>query len=195
MEDIKVISSNYVQGSYQLLPMCYDRVRASIYFSNKLSESAGSDINLSKWYYRAALSEFKSIFDLLPADLKNKGLSKIWNKSETKESIEKNPLIKILKKTRDLALHSGNLPGAHKEVQVTFIDESGDHEKSVHGLYFDKINRSMHEDMKHFKIEDIEWFNKQALQWPADLLLREGTYQMSIELSCFLAKYRKHITS
>ena len=40
MKDIKVIGSNYVQGSYQLLSETDDRVRAALYFADPCEKEA-----------------------------------------------------------------------------------------------------------------------------------------------------------
>ena len=90
MKDIQVIGNSYVQGSYQLLAESADRVRASLYFAELCEKEANkNNEKISRWYYRACLSEFKSIFDVLNSDFKNIGVSKIWKQSEFKNVLDR----------------------------------------------------------------------------------------------------------
>ncbi|MHB8808690.1 MAG: hypothetical protein ACYC9M_01585 [Desulfobulbaceae bacterium] len=152
MNDIAVISSSYVQGSYQLSNKAYDRVRASLYFADRCAEHANQgNAKLARWMYRASLSDFKAVFDVLPADLREKNMDKLWKRSPFRDQLENNPLVKILKKARDFAIHTAKLPGNHKAVNVRFSDEDVERPKTIHCLFFDSLTRAM--EQKEMKVE------------------------------------------
>lgn len=74
--DIQAIAGDYVQGSFTLLPLSGERASAALFFARLIdSHARGGAGEVARWYFRAAVSEFRSICDLLPADLKTKGLS------------------------------------------------------------------------------------------------------------------------
>lgn len=92
MKDIQTISADYVQGSFQLLEHAGDRARASLYFARRVGEEAEKENYLmAQWYYRASLSEYKSLFDVLPADLRDINLDKIFNMSPFKKEMDSHP--------------------------------------------------------------------------------------------------------
>ncbi len=196
MKDINVISNNYAQGSYQLLRESFDRARASVYFADLCSkESNNKNENKSRWYYRASLSEFKSIFDVLPTDFKNIGLAKIWKRSEFKNTLDSNVLITVLSKARDLAIHSASLKGNHKNIVWQYMNENEPIPIEHYSLFFNEINREMLNDKaSYITQEQLNWFNKQSKEWPAYLLVREAIYQSSYPVANFLTVNHKYIS-
>lgn len=99
---ITTVSGDYVQGSFGLLPRAGERARAALYFSRVVgSKSFDGNLELARWYLRAALSEFRSIFDLLSADFKSEGIATQWKRSPQKAFIEADPIIAVLRKVRD----------------------------------------------------------------------------------------------
>lgn len=195
MKDIQVIGSSYTNGSYQLLRESADRVRAALYFADLCSKEANeNNIKLARWYYRATLSEFKSIFEVLCSDFKRMKINKIWQKSEFKNQFDSNPLIKILNKARDLAIHTVMLPGSHIAITVQFIDQNGERPVEQNCIFFDEIDRTMFkEKASYISDAELKWFNKQAKQWPVNLLVREAIYQSSVPIANFLTTNHKHI--
>ena len=195
IEVIEVIGSNYVKGSYQLMNESADRVRASLYFA-ELCETEANNNNekTSHWYYRASLSEFKSIFDVLNSDFKNKGVIKIWKQNEFKKILDNNVLITVLNKARDLAIHSVSLKGNHKIKIWQYLNENGQTPIEHNSLFFDTINKDMlNEKASYISQADLDWFNKQSEQWPVYLLIREAIYQSSVPIANFLTVNHKHI--
>jgi hypothetical protein len=197
MKDIEVIGSDYVQGSYQLLNESVDRVRAALYFA-ELCEKEANDKNVkkSRWYYRASLSEYKSIFDVIKTDFKNMGLYHVWKKSEFKEMLDKNTLVTVLNKARDLAIHSSSLKGNHKKKIWKYLDENGETPIEYNSIFFDPIKHDMLvSNASYITQEDLIWFNKQSEQWPVYLLIREAIYRSSVPISNFLTVNHKRITN
>lgn len=196
MKDIQVISNHYVHGSFQLLSDSRDRARSALYFAKECSKNANrEDAELARCYARASLSEFKSIFEVLNADLRTMGLDKIWERSPFKGDLEGNALVKILKKARDLATHSMKLPGIHKAVQVYFPNEDGGKTEDKSYLFFNEITRAMFfQPVDYISDDELAWFNHQAITWPIDLLVREAVYQSSQPLASFLISNHGRIT-
>jgi len=194
MENIKVIRGNYVQGSYQHLREALDRVRGALHFADLCETYANEDkVNLSRWCYRASLSDFKSIFDVLPTDFRKMKLDKIWDRSPYKTQLEDMPLVKVLSKARDLAIHNTKLPGDHKEVLLHYTDENGQNQKSVNYMYINQIEENFAvKGMGNISSDDLEWFNRQSNTWPANLLVVEAIYQSSKPISGFLSINLKH---
>ena len=196
MRDIESIKGDYVQGSYQLLPKAGDRVSAALFFARQCAQTAeAQNEELARWYYRATLSEFKSILDVLCSDMREYGVDKIWNRSQFKKQIKNNPLIKVLKKARDLSVHTVKLSGDHKSINVTFIDEKGERPKTIWCVFVNPIKKEMDKQLSTIITdEEVEWFNRQAQKWPAHLLVKEAIYQSSQPLAGFLSNYNKHLT-
>ena len=195
MRDIESIKGDYVQGSYQLLPKAGDRVSAALFFARQCAQTAeAQNEKLARWYYRATLSEFKSIFDVLCSDMRKYGVDKIWNKSQFNKQITNNLLIKVLKKARDLSIHTVKLSGDHKSINVTFIDEKGKRPKSIWCVFVNSIKKEMDKGLSAITDAEVEWFNRQAQKWPFHLLVKEAIYQSSQPLAGFLSKHNKYLT-
>ena len=189
MKDIQTISADYVQGSFQLLEHAGDRARASLYFARRVGEEAEKENYLmAQWYYRASLSEYKSLFDVLPADLRDINLDKIFNMSPFKKEMDSHPLITVLKKARDLAIHSTKFQGQGRHFHVIRCDSSGQTPISYGAVFFDPVKEDhiKKEDRKYITEEQITWFNKQSQGWPAHLLIQEAIFQTSVPLRNFL---------
>jgi hypothetical protein len=194
MRDIESIKGDYVQGSYQLLSKAGDRVSAALFFARQCAQTAEvQNKQLARWYYRATLSEFKSIFDVLFSDMREYGVDKIWNRSQFKKQIENNPLIKVLKKARDLSIHTTKISGDHKSINVTFINENGESPKTIWCVFVNPIKKEMDKALSAITDEEAEWFNRQAQKWPAHLLIKEAIYQSSQQLAGFLSKYNEYL--
>ncbi|NOY48405.1 MAG: hypothetical protein GXO84_09490 [Chlorobi bacterium] len=196
MKDIEVIGNNYVQGSYQLLPESADRVRAALHFAELCEKEANkNNEKTSRWYYRASLSEYKSIFDVLKADFKNMGIAPIWKQSEFKETLSNNTLVTVLSKARDLAIHSASLKGNHKKKLWQYLGDSGETPVEQNSIFFDEIKKDMlNDNASYITDKNIAWFNKQSSQWPVFLLVREAIYQSSVPIANFLTVNHKRIT-
>ena len=194
MRDIGSIRGDFVQGSYLLLPKAGDRVSATLFFARQCEQTAeAQNEKLARWYYRATMSEFKSIFDVLLSDMREYGVDKIWNRSKFKKEIENNALIKVLKKARDLSIHTTKLSGDHKSINVTFINGKGESPKTISYVFINPIKKEMDKDLSVITDEEVEWFNRQAQKWPAHLLIKEAIYQSSQQLAGFLSKYNEHL--
>jgi hypothetical protein len=72
IRNIETISGDFVNGSFNLLSISFDRVKATKYFCAKIQElaSLNDDVH-AKWYFRAALGEFKSAIESIGAMLNN----------------------------------------------------------------------------------------------------------------------------
>lgn len=142
INDIKVISDDLDFDELQVLPNIYDRIKSIFYYSNKVDQLCSSqDFQKARWHFRSALSEFKSIFDVLPYDLRILQLDKIWHKSIFPQNLDNDVLIKILKKVRDLAVHSAHVKGDNRKFRFKLVDGDGEHAIVTETIFIDSINR------------------------------------------------------
>lgn len=193
------VSGDYVHGSFNLLPCAGERARAALYFSRIVgSKSFEGNLELSRWYLRAALSEFRSIFDLINADLKAKGLASEWKKSVHKESMESDPIVAVLRKVRDFAIHSGNIVGEARTFKVVSPGEPATVAADMPAIVIEGLDRATlklargKDELSEFDDETLHEFNKQASSWPADLLVHIAVYRTSEYLAAFLSPNAKN---
>jgi hypothetical protein len=193
--DIQVVSADFVQGSFTLLPLAGERARGALFFADQLDASAKENRpEKARRYFRAALSEFRSIFDLLNSDLRSKegGLANQWEGSQFKSELDAHPLIAVLRKVRDFAVHSSQVAGVAKDFVVTVLGQGDEHQASIPSLYIDSLDKTrLHRELSYFSDVDIEWFNRQTALWPAYLLVQEAVFQTSVPLRNFLVTRRR----
>lgn len=195
LSDIHAISADYVQGSFSLLQKCGERARAALFFA-RLIDSHARDANpeVARWYFRGALSEFRSMFDLLPADLKDEGLSKQWERGRFKKALDSHPLVAIFKKVRDFAVHSIHVRGFGKDFSVTFLGKYSERQEVIPSIFIEPLDRKvLGREISDISDEDLAWFNRQTAMWPAHLLIQEAIYQTSIPLRNFLVTARSTV--
>lgn len=193
--DIQVVSADFVQGSFTLLPMAGERARGALFFANQLDAYAKQDqTETARRYFRAALSEFRSIFDLLNVDLRDTegGLASQWERSPFKAELDSHPLVRILRKVRDFAVHSSQITGVAKDFVVTVLGQVAEHQAIIPSLYIDLLEKTrLGRYLSHLSDSDVDWFNRQTALWPAYLLVQEAVYQSSIPLRNFLFTRRR----
>jgi len=194
------VSGDYVQGSFGLLTLSGERARASLFFARQVGVHAHEqNFELARWYLRAALSEFRSIFDLLNADLKSMQLSTQWKRSEYKGQLEADPIVSILRKVRDFVVHSAQVKGIEKNFVAVFPDGYPERRQDMPSLVIDPLDRQAltekrgNDEFRNFSDQDLDCFNTEARRWPADLLIHIAVYKASIPLSGFLATSRAHV--
>jgi hypothetical protein len=161
------------------------------------AEAQEQKFDVARWYLRAALSEFRSIFDLLNADPKSKQLEKQWNRSSAKAQLDADPIVSVLRKVRDFAVHSGHVRGIEKNFSVVFPGSDSERPQNMPSIVIDPIDRGVlaaargKDELSKFSDDDLKCFNTQARHWPADLLVHIAIYRSSIPLRNFLATTRK----
>jgi len=194
---VTTVSGDYVQGSFSLLEHAGERARATLYFSRFVgTESFDGNLELARWYLRAALSEFRSILDLIGTDLKSLALSAQWKGSPQRLQVEEDPLISVLRKIRDFAIHSQVIVGEQKTFRV--VSSGGrDVVSDLPAVVIEPLNRSAlkarrgKDELSQFTDEHLAVFNQHASNWPADLLVHIAVYRMSEYLAAFLSANRQ----
>jgi hypothetical protein len=188
MDDIQVVGNDFVQGSFLLLPCSGERARASLFFARQLDRAARDrNEEHARWYFRASLSEFKSTFDVLHSDLRDRCLVNKWKESRFKLEVESHPLVKVLRKARDLAVHSMLVRGYGADFRVVVLSTSGESEEAIPSLFIDPIDLAIQRrGTGHISSDDVSWFNRQSACWPAHLLIQEAIYQASVSIRNFL---------
>lgn len=197
MKDIQIIGGDLAYNKIQILPSTYDRIQAIFYHCKSIeTHCSHQDFLKAKWYFRSTLSEFKSLFDVLPNDLRRLHLDKIWERRERSKFVKNlerksSVLIQILKKTRDLAIHTAYIKGDVSKFLFTYLDGSGEHEKVSELIFIDPVRREYSKELKNFSDEEITWFNIQTQIWPAHLLIKEAVFITCVKLLNFLTENRK----
>lgn len=189
---VGTISGDYVQGSFNLLDLSRDRVRAALHFADLLGTiSSKGEMPKARWYMRAALSEFKSIFDLLNADFKELGLAAKWKCNSHREALEADVVVAVLRKVRDLAIHSSKVTGEAKTFSVSSTINGKTVSRPMPAMVVDLISRealraSRKRSALEISAEELADFNDLARRWPADLLIRIAVYRSSQKIAAFL---------
>lgn len=191
MKDINVIGGDLAYKKLNVLPSTYDRIQAIFYHCRSVDSYCSlQEFQKAIWHFRGALTEFRSIFDVLNKDLKDSRLNKIWDKSDYHQNIENSILISILKKVRDLAVHTDYVQGQVREFSFKHVDAAGEHDMALQMIFIDQIDRGQISRDSHSSDEEIAWFNRQAEKWPAHLIIEEAVFATSVELINFLATRR-----
>ena len=195
LADIQTVSGDYVQGSFTLLYRSGERAASALFFARHIDTHAREgETKLALRYFRAAVSEFRSIFDLLPADLKAEGLSQQWNRSKFKIELETHPLIAVLIKVRNFAVHSDRVQGFGREFNVTVFGDGPARREAISSIFIDQLDRqALGRELNDVPDESLQWFNRQVRHWPAQLIVQEAVYQASIPLRNFLATAKRRV--
>lgn len=194
MDDIGVISGNIDYNSILILPSTLDRIDAVNYHCESVeSYCYRKDFRKAKWHFRGALSEFKSIFDVVRLDIKNIEMKNIWNKdNHFFRNIANSTLINILKKTRNFAVHTAHMNGEIGKFNFVSIDINGEKRMSEDSIFINPIDQnSSYELNKIVTNEEIEWFNRQIKFWPAHLIIKEAVFLAYVEFKNFLSVNNK----
>ncbi len=188
--DIHAISGDYVQGSFTLLPLSGERANSALFFARLMeSHARDGETKLAKRFFRAAVSEFRSIFDLLSADWKAISLSQEWGRSNFKTELEVHPLVAVLIKVRNFAVHSAHVQGFGRDFSVTVFGDGKERHEDISSIFIDPLERrSLGRGLDGVSEESLKWFNRQIQHWPAQLIVQQAVYQASIPIRNFLAK-------
>jgi hypothetical protein len=193
------VSGDYAQGSFNVLTLSGERARASLFFARQLGIHAHEqNFELARWHLRASLSEFRSIFDLLNADLRSMQLSKQWERSPFKSALETDPIVSILRKVRDFAVHSERIKGIEKNFVAVFPADFPERRQDMPSLVIDPLDRKAlakggSDELRHFSDDELISFNTEAARWPADLLIHIAIFKASIPLRGFLSASYEHV--
>ena len=192
MNDIQWIGHFYQERSFELLPESFDRLLSCRYFCDQIRENATiKKDQMAIWYFRAALSAYQSIIDNINGDVKNIFGKNLWCGSSEKQEMFQDPLVKLLSKARNFAVHSSRISAEGREHQVSVIDGCGSREEIFRSLFFDEIDKKTNfKDVSNVSQEQISWFNKQSKKWSVDLLISHGLYKASNHVHKFYA-YRE----
>lgn len=189
MKDIQVIGTSYQRGSFELLEESVDRLRSCHYFCDETKKYATAQDDLkARWYFRASLSSYQSALDNIDGDIKRAVGKNTWDKSEQKSAMYSHPLVKILSKARNFAVHSSRLKGIEKDYYVTVLDGKGERVEAMRSLFFEELHKKKNfRDASSVSSDELQWFNRQAVTWPVDLLIRHGLYEASTYVHHFCA--------
>ena len=194
LRDIQVISGDFVNGSFNLLSISFDRVKACTYFCENVQKlaSSGND-ERAKWYLRAALGEFRSALEAIGTDIKRMEGTNTWKDSAEEIEMFSHPLVKILTKVRNFSVHSSCLSGNCQEFLVNRIDEQGERPERWRSLFFDQMDKKTNvKGISNVTEDELKWFNRQAKQWPANLVLHSAIYEGSKFVRAFISRRKEN---
>jgi hypothetical protein len=189
---ISIGCGDYAQGSFDLLPLAGERARGALFFAGYLRTAAVDHDNLdvARRYLRAALSEFRSVFDLLGADFKVLGMATLWSRSPQYAEMEADPLVTLLRKVRDFAIHSSVVTGVPRTFKVGLINERTHRVVDMNSIVIDPLVRGGRVNhMRAISDTALADFNDIAHKMPADMVLQVAVYRTSEYLAEFLAKH------
>ena len=183
-EDIQVLAGDIdLKVLKPRFPHCYERYLSSIFFNRKSKKyTECGDETLSIWHFRAALSEFQGILDLVNSDIPG-SCGQMWEKSDIYKNLYIHELVYTMTRIRNMIIHSKKLECGTEERSVTFIP-GGTHD--VLYLVLEPITSN------HFKRKDrippdtIIWFNRQATVWSANDLLTQSLFVLMVALNNFV---------
>ncbi len=192
MKDIQTIGSDFQRDSFNLLPESFDRLRSCLYFCEETQKySTLEDDSKAIWYFRAAMSAFQSTLDTIDGDVKAELGKNLWCESDQRREMYREPLVKILSKIRNFAVHSARVSGIAREYHVTRIDGEGSRVVDVRSIFIDSLSKKTNiKDISSVSNDEVQWFNRQSETWPADLLIRKGIYRASTYVHNFCATYK-----
>ena len=190
LRDIKTISGDFVNGSFNLLPISFDRVKATKYFCSKIQEltSLNDDVH-AKWYFRAALGEFKSAIDSIGADIKQLNGSNTWKGSSCENEMYNQVLIKILTRVRNFTVHSSRITGDFKNYFIERIEGTNSNIEEWRSLFIDHLDKKQNvKGISGVTQEELDWFNRQSEKWPANLIIHSAIFEASKFIRAFITE-------
>jgi hypothetical protein len=189
--DIQVIADDLDLTVLKLrLPNTYERYLATLFF-NRNSEklAAQSQEMLAIWHFRAALSQFQSIMDLVKHDMPP-NRKQIWKRDPIKETLESHRLVSTMTRVRNLALHTGKLQSPLQERTAIFLPGG---RRNVMLLILCPITLDDFNEGNKPNLRFLKWFNRQATIWSANELLTEATFVLLAALDNFVRMNFQHI--
>jgi len=144
---------------------------------------------LAIWYFRAALSQFQGILDLVLGDIPL-DRKQIWKRHEIKKNLDSHELVFTMTRVRNLGLHTRRLESTMENREVTFLPGGI---RDVTYLVLNPITTDHFEREYRPKPEFIDWFNRQSTIWSANALLTEAAFVLMAALDNFVRMNVQHI--
>jgi hypothetical protein len=191
-QDIQVLSGDLnLDVLKPRLPNLYERYLATRFFNRKSEKFAEqSEETLAIWYFRAALSQFQGILDLVTGDIPSDCKS-IWKNNEIMKNLDSHKLVSTMTGIRNLAVHTRKIKSTMQNLEVTFLPGGI---CDVICLMLKPLTEYDFKREKRVKPEFIEWFNRQATIWSANALLEEATFILMAALDNFVRMHIKNIS-
>ena len=183
------VTGDYAPGSFEAMPAVADRARACLHFAAKAGLlSSRERFDLATWNSRAALGEFRSIFDALNAGLRSLGHSRRWAQSEEARELHEDPVVGALRFVRNLSVHS-TADFVKQDLFAMRRAVEPDRYPHMHCLTFipiDAHSSSARGRGESLSASAVRQFNLQAKAWPADLLQEIAVFGASEPVAAFL---------
>ena len=184
----RYISHDYLEGSFDSLPLAGERTHAALHFSYLIdSTPIQGSCELARSHLRASLSEFRSIFDLLNADFKAKRLLTQWKRSRQKTALDAEPIVSVLRKVRDFAIHSSSVQGVPKTHTVLVAPTF--HCEETTRIFIEPLDRTdleLRRELSDFTDEALLAFNSLSMHSSACDLIGYAIFRASKPLAAFL---------
>ena len=186
MHDINVIGGDGLLGKLAFSEDLTDRYLASKHFVARANKSGPSG-RLRICYSRSAIMELKSACEAIKSSLPNRASMKAWDHSEQAKIVQSDPLLKYLAKVRDFCFHTSDPALVRKKFAVQVYDEDGVRLQRSIEVFVAPLSASGYTKISGIGVDEIEWFNRQAEQWPLEHLLRHAWWMFACQLANFAA--------
>lgn len=183
-EDIQVLAGDLDLSVLKpRFPHCYERYLSSIFFNRKSQKLAEcGDETLAIWHFRAALSEFQGILDLVNSDIPS-SCGQMWKKSDIRKNLYSHELVYTMTRIRNMIVHTKKLEYGTEERSVTFVPGGT---RDVLHLVLEPITPNHFERNDQLSPDTIIWFNRQASTWSANALLTQSSFVLMVALDNFV---------
>ncbi|MEQ9091581.1 MAG: hypothetical protein RIE52_10860 [Balneola sp.] len=154
-----------------------DRLKGACRFIDEVS--AHKDDWLNRAFFRAGLSEFRSVAQALHWDI---GRQQVYSPEKSK-----NPLIHLIFRLRRITVYASNLSTKKKETSFSVFFDGKDHKANVNVLMIQNLEQTLSkEKLDEYKPEDIQticsWFEKNQSVFGASHVLSIGVLLYCLEL-------------
>ncbi len=186
MRDINVIGGDGLLSKLAFSEDLTDRFLASKHFVARANKSGPSG-RLRIWYSRSAIMELKAACETIKSSLPSRASMKAWDQSEQAKIVRSDPLLKCLAKVRDFCLHTSEPALLKKKFEVHVYSERGVRLQRSIEVFVVPLSAGGHNAKSGISADEIEWFNRQAEQWPLEHLLRHAWWIFACQLANFAA--------
>ena len=131
--------------------------------------------------------ELKAACETIKSSLPNRASMKAWDQSEQAKIVSSDPLLKCLAKVRDFCLHTSKPTLMKKKFEVHVYGERAVRVQRSIEVFVVPLSTSGYTTKSAISVDEIEWFNRQAEQWPLAHLLRHAWWILACQVANFAA--------
>lgn len=168
-----------------MFPKTKDRLDATWYLISGARGSAGNHLaesernRIESWLNWAGIAALACVSESLEIDLEDTNLKLTWNEAAERIKFEADPLLSVFKELRNFGVHIEFHPICSKTMSYRWGNlEKSEPAPDREHFYFQNIEwsefstlRNIRRGASNVKPAMVDWFNRQAQQWPASYLI------------------------